>query len=208
MVTTSFGQSWKKGSITGEGPTVKEEITLNAFEGIGLGVPGKVYVYKGSQKVVIEAQKNIIDNIKRNVSGGSWDIEFDKKVRDFKDITIYITLPAVDELAVAGSGEIIGKDAFQGLGDLEMSIGGSGKIEFAGSAKDVEISIAGSGDVDASELSTQSCEVSIAGSGDCSVGVDEKLDVSIAGSGDVRYSGNPRVSSSIAGSGSVKSFSN
>ena len=199
----------QKMNIKGEGPVVTKEIKLDKFDGIGLGLVATVHVYKGPQKVTIEAQQNIIDNLNTDIGkNGTWGIGGKDKVnfKNYKDVVINITIPHVDELSIGGSGTIIAHDAFTGIDDLELNIGGSGKIEMAGSAKKVAISIAGSGTVQAKRLNAQDCEVSIAGSGDAYIDVDDQLEVSIAGSGDVRYSGSPRVKSSIAGSGRVQTM--
>lgn len=200
-------QNWWGKSVKGEGPVVKETLNLDEFKSIGLGCSATVYVEKGStQKVVVEGQKNIIDLLKREVKGQSWNIGFEKNVYSHDKLIVYITIPDVDALSIGGSGKIISKSSFENLDDLKMSIGGSGTIEFSGSAQNVEVSIAGSGDVKASGLRSETCKVSIAGSGDCYIEAGERLDVSIAGSGDVHYKGRPRVKSSIAGSGDVESM--
>lgn len=192
--------------ITGQGPTVKQNLNVSNFEAIGLGLKATVYVTQGPNSVSIEAQQNIIDNIKTDVKNGSWNIDFDKRVSNHEKIVINVSMPNITALAIGGSGEIIARSTFNNLGNLSLSIGGSGTIELSGSAKNVDISIAGSGDVKTGGLSVNNCEISIAGSGDAFIEVNNDLDVSIAGSGDVHYKGTPKVSSSIAGSGSVKSM--
>lgn len=194
--------SWK--TITGEGQTVKEQISLDDFHSIGLGIAGTVYVQPGkTRKVTIEAQKNIIDNIKREVKNGSWNISFHNNARNYSDVKIYITMPTVQALSIGGSGKIISTEAFNNLGDLSFSIGGSGNIEFSGDANSLKVSIGGSGSVKAGNLKVGSSKVSIGGSGSCYVEVGDRLDVSIAGSGSVHYKGRPKINSSIAGSGKV-----
>jgi len=203
--TSAYAQ-WGNG-IKGEGPVVKKEISLSAIEGIGLGISGTVYLSQGStQKIVIEAQQNIIDNIKQEVKNGSWNINFSKNVRGHDGVKIYVTLPNVKSLSIGGSGKIIGQNSFDNMGNLSLSIGGSGYIELAGKAKDAHVSIGGSGTVKAGNLKTETCNVSIGGSGDCYVEVSESLKASVAGSGDVYYKGRPKVNSSIAGSGRVQSM--
>ena len=210
LISTAFltAQNWGgNGKIVGEGPTVEKELQLDDFKKIGLSINAKVYLKKGKQqKVTIEAQQNIIDNIKTEVRRDSWEIKFEEKVKNYSTVIINITMPTVEGLAIAGSGSIIGQDSFEGLDEIDFSIAGSGDIDFAGSAKELKISIAGSGDIKAEDFSVADCEVSIAGSGDCNISVNENLKVSIAGSGDVNYKGRPRIKSSIAGSGNLKSL--
>jgi Putative auto-transporter adhesin, head GIN domain len=210
--------------ITGEGNTVTQNIDLETITGIGLGISADVYIKQGAkQEIKIKGQKNIIDNIKTKVRGGSWNIEFDKKVKNYKDLKIYVTLSSIKDLSIGGSGSIIGESKFTNLsdlnlsiggsgdikidvaaGDINCSIGGSGEIELSGSGNELSISIGGSGDIEAYDLEVKRCSVSTAGSGDVNVNVSEKLDVSMVGSGDVSYKGNPKVSSSIVGSGDVE----
>lgn len=212
--TTSFAQSWDWGSkktISGEGAVVTKNISLDDFQSIGLSIKAKVIVKKGSQQSIsIEAQQNIIDQIQKEVKNGSWEITFGNNVRarDFKDVTINITIPTIKALSIAGAGDIVTADAFDGLDEVKLSIAGAGDIEFLGSANSAKVSIAGSGDVQAEKFTVKDCKVSIAGSGSCYVDVSGELKASIAGSGDVKYKGSPKVSISAAGSGRVTSMEN
>ena len=200
---------WGKG-IKGEGPKVTKTLDLDEITGLGVSIGAKVYLTQGNkQKVEIKAQQNIIDLIDKDVRSGKWRIRLEKgtNLKDHDGIDIYITIPTIEELSVAGSGSIIGKTKFNNLDDLEVSIAGSGDVDLSGSGEDLEVSVAGSGDVDMASFVVDNCEVSIAGSGDCEVNVSGSLQVSIAGSGDVKYKGSPdKVKSSIAGSGNVRSF--
>lgn len=206
MFTFSFAQSsWNATGMKGEGPVVKKELDLNKFTSLGLAISADVYLRQGSsQKVVVEGQQNIIDNIETDVKNGSWNIEFDKKVKNHDKLVLYITMTTLENVAIAGSGDIEGENAFTNLGELNVSISGSGNIELEGDAKRTNVSIAGSGDVKMKDMRTGDCSVNIAGSGDCQIYASGKLDVSIVGSGDVYYGGQPKVSTSIIGSGDVE----
>ena len=179
---------------------------LEKFHSIGLGISANVYLVPGNtQKVEVEGPRDILDLLKRDVRGGSWEIGFtERNVRNYGKLNIYVTLPEVRDLSIGGSGKIFTEKPFDGMDDLTFSIGGSGAIEFAGTARKLDVSIGGSGSVKAEKLKVEDCEVSIGGSGSAYVEVSENLDVSIAGSGDVVYGGRPRVRSSIAGSGKVR----
>ena len=71
--------------VKGEGEIVKQEISLSAIDGIQLSIAADVFLTQGkSQKVVIEAQQNVFDNIKKEVRNGSWNIAYDKSVKNAK----------------------------------------------------------------------------------------------------------------------------
>jgi len=211
LVTTSLhAQKWNKKSITGQGALVKQTLSVDDFQSIGVGLNATVYLTQGSRyKVEIEAQKNIIDALKKEVKDGSWNIGFGDKVnaKNYKKAKIWITMPTVRSLSIGGSGEIIGQTAFNNLDDLKLSIAGSGEIDLKGDAKACKLNIAGSGKINAKNLEMASAKVSIAGSGTTYVHVKGgELNVSIAGSGSVFYNGSAKIKTSIAGSGSVQSL--
>ncbi len=212
MASFTADAQWNKwgSGVTGEGKRVTKTLDLDEFKGIGVSIGAEVHLRQGNQqKVEIKAQQNIIDLIDKDVRSGKWRIKLEKgtNLKRHDGIDIYITLPMIDELSVAGSGSIVGETDFTNVDDLEVSIAGSGDVELNGAGADLEVSIAGSGDVDLAGFKVADCEVSIAGSGDCEINVSGSLEVSIAGSGDVKYKGNPdKVKSSIHGSGDVRSF--
>jgi len=209
--------------IKGEGDIVKQEIKLESLRGINLGISGDVVLTQGSpQKIVVEGQQNIIDNIEREVKGGLWNIRFDKNVRESKNVTVYITLQDLEEISLTGSGSVRSTNKFAGLDDLDISVvgsgeitlvyeanttdlnlSGSGSIDLAGTSDELSIAISGSGDVIAGDLKANDCEIQISGSGDARVNVNQTLSAQISGSGDVHYSGNASINSQISGSGEV-----
>jgi len=194
------------GFLSVQGQNARRTLDLDRFSSIGLGISANVYLTPGNtQRVEVEGREDILDLLDTDVRNGSWNIKFTKRdVRNPGKINVYITLPEVKKLSIGGSGKIVTERPFDGLGDLQFSIGGSGVIEFAGTARKLNISIGGSGSVKAEKLQVEDCDVSIGGSGDAYVEVRENLNVSIAGAGDVVYGGRPRVRSSIAGSGKVR----
>ncbi len=210
--------------IKGEGPVVTQTITLEALKGIKLAIAGDVILTQGNtQKIEMEGQKNILDNIKRDVKNGVWGIAFDENVRESKQVTIRITLATLEQISLSGSGEISSTNTFSGLTNLDMNLAGSGEIhlayqaqksevnlsgsgevELSGSSKQFSIKLSGSGEVSAADLKTDTCEVHISGSGDANVHATYQLNSIISGSGDVQYSGSPSVNAKISGSGEVK----
>jgi len=222
-VTIACAQ-WDNGGATASGPMTKKQLNLDDFDGIGLTLSADVHIRQGSQQSVeIEAKESVIENITKEVKNDYWKIGFDRKMRNYDKITIWITIPDLERLSVSGSGDIKGKGMFEDLDEIDLSVSGSGNIhlefeanetycsvtgsgdiEVAGKTKNQKISITGSGDVDSSDLSTEECVVRITGSGDCEVNASDNLEVYITGSGDVDYKGDPNVRSRILGSGDIR----
>lgn len=135
---------------------------------------------------------------------------------------ISITMPALAQAAIAGSGDMtvdrVQGGSFKGDGAgsgslrvgtvqvdrADVSLAGSGEVRMAGSARQLKVSIAGSGDVDAGGLRASAADVSIAGSGSVRAEVDGPAKVTIMGSGDVDLGGKARCQTTKMGSGSVR----
>jgi len=211
--------------IRGEGPTVSENREISEFDRIELEVNAEVILQQGEeQEVVVEAQQNILSVLETDVKNGKLEIDFDgHHVRRHSDIKIYITVPDITSLKVAGSGSIRGADDFE-VTDLDLNISGSGKIDFGvkgANSIDTDISgsgdlylngdvirhqanISGSGKIKAYDLVTTNADMEITGSGTTEVYVTDKLKAKISGSGKVRYKGNPSVEVNVSGSGKVE----
>ncbi len=134
--------------------------------------------------------------------------------------TIRITMPPPREVVIAGSGTIKAQSL---ASTAEVSIGGSGLIEFgavaaeklginiggsgtvrgSGTVKRLEVNIGGSGDVEMPGLKADSAEVSIGGAGDVAFASDGDVTANIAGAGDVKVAGGAKCTVNAFGSGSL-----
>lgn len=184
----------------------RKKLELDAFNSIGLGISAQVWINQGEQQEVwVEGPAEYIESLSRAVENKSWNIKYEGRSNlRKKQLSIFITIPEVKKLSLGGSGKISTKEPFQNQGELSFAIGGSGIIDFSGTAESLKVSIGGSGSVQAKNLKVKKGTVSIGGSGECYVHVSEYLEVSLAGSGSVLYKGNPKIKSSIAGSGKVE----
>jgi hypothetical protein len=206
------------------GNTDRQTRNVDEFSRVYLSVDATLYITQGSpQKLEIEADPDVLADIETEVNGESLNIKTQKNLRN-KTITVYITVPEIEGLGVAGSGTILGQGKISaddldlevaGSGKIELSdvsaaelsadIAGSGDIQVSGTASDeLEVEIAGSGNFKGSDLEAKEVEIHIAGSGSTWVNASSSLDVEIAGSGDVYYKGSPQINSSIVGSGNIK----
>lgn len=211
------------------GETVKEIRDVDQFSAISLAISADVYLIQGSpQKVEIEGDKASLQEIETVVSTGKLKI----KTKDFfhgniGKINIYITVPEINALSVAGSGDIKAQSVIK-TDELDLNVSGSGSIHFKElNVREVSATITGSGDMDIASgeaqnelevvitgsgsfsgkgFSAQEVNVNITGSGSAKVWAVKELDTNITGSGDVEYKGNPQVDANSTGSGRTHSI--
>ncbi|MFQ1744958.1 head GIN domain-containing protein [Aeromonas veronii] len=212
--------------VTGTGAVVERQQALGyGVTRVLAGVPATLHLVAGEPRgILIKGQENLLPYLVLTESGDKLEIEVKEGYRldPTEPLELTITLPVLNELALAGTGngnlsgfkgdELVLSVA--GTGDivasqlelkrLEGNIAGTGSLELgSGSAQAIELNIAGSGDVLGSEMRGNEVEVNIAGSGDVAVRAQETLKVGIAGSGNIAYWGDPKVEQQIAGSGGV-----
>ena len=206
----------------GYGGKVSRELQVPYFDRVQLNIAADVYISQGPElSVVAEGQQNVIDELEKDVRNQEWEIEFDECIKNYGKLDIYITMPEIREITLAGSGDIIGETVFTGsdIGlyipgsgridvdvdaeHVEGRISGSGRMYLSGATSDLDFTINGSGDLNAFNLVSDRAEILISGSGDAEVNVLAFLKVRIPGSGTVFYKGSPSIDSEISGSGSL-----
>ena len=212
--------------VSGDGAVIEQRHPLGQqVTRVLAGVPANIHLVAGAASGIhIRGQGNLLPYLELTEKGDKLEIEVKEgyRLEPPEPIDITITLPKVEELALAGlaRGDLSGFSGDElvlsvaGTGDivasglvlnrLEGNIAGSGILDLGeGSAREVELNIAGAGGVSGAQFKGEEVEVNIAGSGDVAVNASELLKVGIAGSGSVSYLGNPRLESEIAGSGAI-----
>jgi hypothetical protein len=208
--------------LKGDGDVITREIYVPEFEKVHLNGSADVFITQGNtRRILVEIDENLIDHINRDVYRDIWEIEIDRCVSRIHEFNVYITTPHITELAINGSGKILGDNTFledeinleiNGSGDIDVgiegeavhiSIEGSGNIFLEGNVDLLNHEVDGSGDLEAFDLLTERAFIDVLGSGDSEVWVTDLLDVLIEGSGDVLYRGDPIVESEINGSGRI-----
>ena len=211
------------------GETIKETRDVGPFSSISLAMAADVYLTQGPvQKVVIEGDKSSLEKIETIVSDEKLKIETKNHWGgNIGKITIYITVPEINGLTVAGSGDISTQSAIK-TDELDMNVSGSGSIHFkelsvreasatitgsgnidiaSGQAEnEMDVEITGSGSFSGEGFTAQEVEVTITGSGSAMVWAVKELDTTITGSGNVGYKGSPQVNANSTGSGKTHSI--
>ena len=218
-----FVNSCQFNCVKGSGNVTSEERQFDGAQTIELAGSANVYVTLDSTpSLKIEADDNVMPLITTEVKGKKLVIGSKKCYSSKAPVKVYVHVLDLTGLSLTGSGSIEGSSVFtsnvfnislSGSGTVDFSLktksvladlAGSGMIHMQGETENLTVDVAGSGNIDAAKLKSMSVEVSITGSGNATVYASESLDVDITGSGSVLYSGEPtEVKKNITGSGSV-----
>lgn len=220
-------------TMKGDGNVVAREYAIDHFDVLVCALPATVnYSVADQSTCTVRVDENLFEYIDIKEKDGELVLRQAKPKGgkyinyDATEFVINITAPSVDEIMIAGSGDLnilspiheqslevniagSGNVVFKeevDINHLELSVAGSGDIRVdKGTIRELEADIAGSGDI-VSHAETQKAEATVMGSGDITVNVTGRLEYRIVGSGDIYYYGGPEVSGKIAGSGSIESI--
>jgi len=213
--------------VKGSGNVIMIERQVSDFHAVSLAGVGDLHIELGDEeKLLIQAEDNLLEYIDCEVQAGSLNIGFRSgyNLDPQEPIHYFLTVKRLDSISVSGlanadapslqadnfkiliSGS--GNVELQGLqaDQLEVHISGLGSLAIGeGKVTGQTIDISGSGNYKAQELQSASAEVQISGLGNAVVWVDERLSVKISGSGVVEYVGDPqKVESEISGAGKLE----
>ncbi|MHA6318521.1 head GIN domain-containing protein [Altererythrobacter sp. CAU 1778] len=190
--------------------------------GIVLASSDRVEVSRGDQlTVVVEGSEIATDRMRFTLDQDTLGIIRVKgKWNDSEKSVVRVTIPALREVVLAGSGTlrseglrgdssvtIAGSGSVETMGvdadELDVTIAGSGGYKAAGRAKKLDLTVAGSGSADMADLKVDGAEVSVMGSGDAGFASDGTVKATIMGSGTVRVTGDATCEVSSMGSGKL-----
>lgn len=212
--------------IHGSGNVLEEGRDLSGVTGVTLAMGGTLNIELGEeQQLRIEAEDNLIPYIESDIVGSVLEIgvRHGMAIHPTRPIDLYLTVPALDQVVLAGSGmiqwpEVEGQElslTLSGSGairlgevqveDLRVVLSGSGDVSLSGGRVDSQwVTVSGSGAYEAENVESATAHVGITGSGTVTINVRGSLLATVAGSGQVRYLGDPVIDQvSITGSGTV-----
>jgi hypothetical protein len=204
MVLLFTGCSKEK--ISGSGSIITQQRSESNFTGISMSGANNVHVTKGAAfNVEIRGYSNLLSYYETRVVNSILRLGYKNDVNVRNDnIEVYVTLPVLNSLSIAGSGNIDVAGSFDSTNSFEINIAGSGNISLQqGITKNFSSTISGSGNILAFGITAQNATINISGSGNTEITATSLLDVTISGSGDVYYKGNPVITSHVSGSGSI-----
>ena len=226
LFSLSFLLSACNECVTGTGNKQQEERLVPEFSAIDLQCSANVIIkdrlISEKNKVVVDAQSNLLPLISARVSGETLEIDMKGCVRTDQAITVYVYANEISEISLNGSGNIessnrLGGDNMEinldGSGNVNLALRsntvsvnhqGSGNINLDGNVNRIDIHHNGSGNIDAMSLKSSDAEVNLNGSGTVSVFGNRNMKLELNGSGSIFYDGKPQtLNTTNNGSGEI-----
>lgn len=213
--------------IHGSGHVITEKRRVDDFDQLVVEGEGEVrFTQSDTERLVIEAEDNLVDELVTSVHGDTLVIATRSGVilDPTKPILFHLEGPDLRRIKVEGSGEFATDELvaenlgveISGSGELRIDdleaqtlsvdISGSGDVRLAGKVESQDVEISGSGEYRCRNLESEDANVDVSGSGEVEVFVTDTLNVEISGSGDVGVRGNPETNVDISGSGDIGSI--
>ena len=191
----------------------RQELKFPSFNRVVFRTSGKVFLRQGSpQRVEFVGDKEDIEELDPRVEGekliigrdgwNSWSWGFSSNERK---VDVYITMPEVQGLSIAGSGDLMGENKItardldlnvsgsgslvletDASGDVDADVSGSGRIELKGRCDDFDSHVSGSGRVKLELTVARLASFGVSGSGKITArGSAEEVKAGISGSGEI-----------------------
>jgi hypothetical protein len=172
--------------ITGTGPIVKQEFSLESFNAIADETVIDVEIVKGdSQKVVAEGNENMINFLQLKVVNNKLHVDLVPGCYGLFELKLYVTVPTLKEIDLQSTGNI-STEAFSELPSLKMKSSSTGTITTEGTFVvngDVLLESTSTGNINLN-VNCENIDVNMTSTGSISIeGRCESQEVSISGTG-------------------------
>jgi hypothetical protein len=199
-------------SITGSGNVTRQERDVAQFTGIKVSSGIDVILNQGEpQKVEVEADDNLQDWIRTDVSGSVLTIRTEKSIRLAKAKKVYVTCKTLDMIEISSAGDIMAETPFKAdkldiqmssagdlrleveANDIEISISSAGNANLKGKTGTLHADLSSAGDLNAFDLEAKKGDISVSSAGSARVFVTDEASFHSSSAGDIDYKGDPKI---------------
>jgi hypothetical protein len=207
------------GQVDGNGNVVTEERNVSDFTKVKGSAGIDVYLTEGTEnKIVVEADENLMDLIETEVEGGKLRIRSNQNIGRAKAKKVHVTYVSLTSVEASSGADVIGNsvikseslnlDSSSGA-DLELEIlskevyaetSSGSDMKLSGKATTLRAKASSGSDLNAKELMVVTCNADASSGADIKVNVKERLTAEASSGGDVHYYGDPAAVSNNSGS--------
>ncbi|HKP68792.1 MAG TPA: head GIN domain-containing protein [Pyrinomonadaceae bacterium] len=190
-------------SVVGSGVAASEARNLRGFKGVDVGGVFQVEVTAGKEfNVVVEADDNLLQYVKTEVSGDVLKITSTERLKSSTPMRIRISAPDIESIDASGACKVSVNDLKSS--ELRVDTSGASKVNIAGEASSLTIDVSGASNIDAANLKAENATVDASGASKVEVFVTGRLVSEASGASKIGYAGNPTsVTKESSGAGKV-----
>ncbi len=219
---TSMATGFQKGL---DSRTVKVDRAVSGFTALDISSAFHVYLSQGNtESLSIEADEDIIDHIKTEVSGNTLKIYVDKRINNIGELNIYLTFKELNYIELSGAVDLEGENAmnFQdlkldlsGASELEMDLkvnklntdfSGASELKLKGTCDKAYIDASGASKINMEDFTVSDLTIDASGASTMKVNASSKLKIDASGASSIRYKGGATIDASTSGASSVRSY--
>lgn len=189
--------------IKGSGTSKTEQRNVTGFNEIEAGGAMNLEVDAGKEfSVTVEADDNLLQYIKTEVSGDTLKIYSEGKISPTAKLNVKISMPALEGLDVSGASEA--KIVNVKADSLELKASGASEVNIVGTATELKAEASGASEIDAGNLRTESAEVDASGASSAFVFANDRLAAAASGASKISYTGEPKnIKQNASGASSI-----
>lgn len=208
----------------GSGNIEKQERKTGEFSKVDVGGSIEVIIRRGDRnKVMVEADDNILEDIETIVSGGELNIEFRDRVSvNNAHVKVYVETPGLTAVNASASSSVNIEDILSSDKTIhfeasssasvqaeidapaaELEASSSGKIVLKGRTKDLRAEASSAGSIEAAELLSEKARAEASSGASIQIHASLKLNAEANSGGSVSYRGEPALTKEENSGGSV-----
>lgn len=196
--------------IKGSGKVVRNERQVEAFGAVSVSAGLEVILIQDSVvKVVVEADDNLQENIKTEVSHGELKIYPKKRISNCEAKRVYVTFKTIHSVE-ASSGADVASNTELKIPSLQLSASSGANarlilavnkintdassganIKLTGTAEIFEVEGSSGANIKATELKSKSCNAGASSGANLKLFVSEKINAQASSGGNIKVEGNP-----------------
>ncbi|MFD2999817.1 head GIN domain-containing protein [Pontibacter toksunensis] len=208
--------------LRGNGNIQTQNRNVSDFKGINVSGGFAVEITQGNQESLrLEADENLLDNIKTEVRNGVLHIYNEDGVTTKKGMKAYITLRELNSIDISGGVKVTGNSPFKtdalkmdmsgasnvkldiNTNKLEADMSGASKVELTGRADEVRMDMSGASKIEAADLQAKRMKVQASGASKVRVYATETLDIDASGATSVAYKGSPSITAETSSAAKI-----
>ena len=180
------------GYENGNGNVITQERAVNQdFDKVRGSSGINVYLREGSEnKIVVEADENLIDLIETTISNGKLTIRSSKNIGRSKAKKVHVTFIKLSSIEASSGADVIGKSVIKNE-TISLDCSSGADLEVSGKASTMYANASSGSELNAKNLNTLICNAKASSGADIIVTVKDKINTKASSGGDVRYYGDP-----------------